>query len=219
MRPLATALAASGCSVELPLLPGHGTSVDDMLATRWSDWSSTAESAYAELADRCDRIVVAGLSMGGSLAVWLAERHDDIAGVIVVNPILDPPAESFREMLRQMVEAGAVSLPGIGSDIAMESAAESAYDATPIEPLLSLFEALDEIAPRLGDLRCPVLLLSSRKDHVVPTESGDLLARDAAGPVERVWLERSLHVATLDYDAPELEARAVEFVSKLAART
>ena len=68
----------------------------------------------------------------------------------------------------------------------------------------------------MATFRCPVLLLSSRTDHVVPTESGDLLAAAVGGPLERVWLERSFHVATLDYDAAEIEERAVAFVNKLA---
>jgi carboxylesterase len=216
MRPLAAALAAAGHAVELPLLPGHGTSVEDLMSTSWSDWSSVAEASYDDLAGRCERVVVAGLSMGGSLAIWLAERHPEIAGIIVVNPLVDPPATSFREMLRAMVDAGAASVPSIGSDIAKQGAVESAYEATPIEPMLSMFAAVDEIAAGLGQLRCPVLLLSSRNDHVVPSESGDLLAERAGGPVERVWLERSFHVATLDFDAGELETRALGFVSKVA---
>jgi hypothetical protein len=50
----------------------------------------------------------------------------------------------------------------------------------------------------------------------VPTESGDFLAAAVGGPLERIWLERSYHVATLDYDASEIEERAVFFVNKLA---
>jgi carboxylesterase len=173
-----------------------------MVPTRWSDWSRAAEAAYSELAGRCDRVVVAGLSMGGSLAIWLAERHPEIAGVIVINPLVDPPASSFRDMLHGMIEEGATTAPAIGSDTAMHGV-ESAYDASPLEPMLSMFEG--------------VLLLSSRVDHVVPTESGDLLAARAGGPVERVWLERSYHVATLDYDAPEIERRAVGFVNEVGA--
>src|SRR5580693_9097792 len=68
MRGLAQALAGAGLTVELPLLPGHGTDVVDMVPTRWSDWSAAAETAYTELAGRCDHVVVAGLSMGGSLS-------------------------------------------------------------------------------------------------------------------------------------------------------
>src|SRR5579862_2150885 len=75
MRPLAEAIAAQGHTVELPLLPGHGTAVEDMLPTRWDDWSAAAEAAYDELAGRCDAVAVAALSMGGTLACWLATRH------------------------------------------------------------------------------------------------------------------------------------------------
>ncbi|MGA2804239.1 MAG: alpha/beta fold hydrolase [Acidimicrobiales bacterium] len=217
LRPLARALATAGFTVELPLLPGHGTSVEDMVPTRWSDWSSAAEATYRDLAGRCERVFAAGLSMGGSLAIWLAERHPEIAGVIVVNPLVDPPASVFRDMLSGMVEEGGVSVPAIGSDVAMPGSPESAYNASPIEPMLSMFEGVDEIAAHLGDLRCPVLLLSSRVDHVVPPESGEVLAAGAAGPVERVFLERSFHVATLDYDAREIEARAIAFVARVGA--
>jgi carboxylesterase len=215
MRPLAQEFATAGFSVELPLLPGHGTSVEDMVPTRWPDWSAAADATYAELAGRCDCVFVAGLSMGGSLAIWLAERHREIAGIIVVNPLVDPPASSFRDMLSGMIEEGGVSVPAIGSDIAMQGATESSYDASPLEPMLSMFEGVDEVAARLGELSCPVLLFSSRTDHVVPSESGDLLVARAGGPVERVWLERSFHVATLDHDAPEIQARAIDFVNKL----
>lgn len=72
MRGLATAFAAAGFTVELPLWPGHGTSIDDMLETSWDDWSVAAETAFAELSSRCTSVVVAGLSMGGTLAAWLA---------------------------------------------------------------------------------------------------------------------------------------------------
>ena len=37
MRPLAEALAAAGYTVDLPLLPGHGTAIEDMIPTRWAD--------------------------------------------------------------------------------------------------------------------------------------------------------------------------------------
>ena len=43
MRPLAESLAAAGYTVELPRLPGHGTAMEDMLPTRWADWSGAAE--------------------------------------------------------------------------------------------------------------------------------------------------------------------------------
>jgi len=214
MRALGEAFADAGFSVELPLLPGHGTSVEDMLATRFDDWARAAEEAFESLAARSDRVVVAGLSMGGTLALLLMLRHPEICGGVVVNPLVEPPADSFLDMLRGMLESGADRIPAIGSDIAKPGAFEHAYDATPIAPLLSLFEATVDVSSRLGDLTAPLLVLSSRVDHVVPTSSGDLLAERAGGPVERVFLDRSYHVATLDFDQVEVEERAVAFAVK-----
>jgi carboxylesterase len=217
MRGLAESLAAAGFAVELPLLPGHGTSVDDMLPTRWDDWSSTAEKVYRDLASRKRRVVVVGLSMGGTLAIWLTTRHPEIAGLVAINPFVEPPAESFREMMRGALDAGTEIIAGIGSDIALEGVEELAYPGTPIAPLLSMAEAADTVAADLGRIRCPVLLLSSRQDHVVPSSSGDVLVAGVAGPTERVWLERSYHVATLDHDRGLVEARTVEFAAKATA--
>jgi carboxylesterase len=211
VRPLAEAFAAAGLTVELPLLPGHGTSVDDLVATRFDDWAGAAEAAYEDLAARCDGVVVAGLSMGGTLTLWLASRHPEVAGIVLVNPMAEPPAETFRDILRQSLAQGIDRTPAIGSDIADPAMREKSYDATPIAPLLSLFEAQDALAPRLGEVRCPVLLCTSPQDHVVPPSSSDFLAERLPGPVERVTLARSYHVATLDYDRPLIEERAVDF--------
>jgi len=215
MRPLAEAIVATGFSVEMPLLPGHGTSVEDMLATRWEDWSGAAEAAYQALAARCDKVAVTGLSMGGTLACWLAEHHPEIKGIAVVNPLVQPTAVDARDLIRGMLADGTEVVDGIGSDIAMEGAAEAAYAGTPLAAALSLFEGVDAVGSRLGDIRCPALLLSSRVDHVVPVESGDVFEASVAGPLERVYLERSFHVATLDWDAPLVERRVVAFAGEV----
>ena len=102
MRPLAEAMADAGFTVELPLLPGHGTSIEDMVTTRWADWSAAAERAYEELAARCSAVVVAGLSMGGTLTLWLAERHPEIAGIVLVNPLA---AVSYTHLLDALAAA------------------------------------------------------------------------------------------------------------------
>ena len=217
MRSLAQAFAAEGYTVSLPLLPGHGTSVEEMLETSWDDWAGAAEAAYAELAGRVDKVVVAGLSMGGTLTCWLAAAHPEIAGIVCVNPAVEPPAESFIEMMQATLDAGIDRIPGIGSDIAMPGISEGAYEGTPVAPLLSLITAQAELAPRLGDIRCPLLLLNSPQDHVVPPSSSDFLAERVSGPVERVTLARSYHVATMDYDREEIEQRAVEFANKVTA--
>lgn len=213
MRTLAQALAAGGAEVALPLLPGHGTCIEDMVDTRWGQWSRAAEDAYTELAARSARVVVVGLSMGGTLALWLATRHPEVAGVAAINPFVEPPADSFCDIIRGALDAGFEVAEGIGADLADPEATELGYAGTPLRAALSLFEGTAELD--LGRITCPVLLLQSRHDHVVPPSTGDKVVEATAGYVERVWLERSYHVATLDYDRAQVEAAVVGFFRNL----
>jgi len=217
MRGLARAFAAAGFAVELPRLPGHGTTVDDMATTGWSDWTSTVEDSYRRLAARCERIVVSGLSMGGALTLWLAERHPEIAGIVVINAVGTPPDPDPSPALRAQLEQGAKTIPGVGNDVADPAEKELAYPLVPIASLISMFAGLGEVGPRLGDVRCPTLVMTSPQDHVVQPVMSDRIAEGVAGPVERLTLERSYHVATLDYDKALIEARAVAFARRVTA--
>lgn len=217
MRGLAQAFAGGGFAVELPLLPGHGTSVDDFATTTFADWSAAAESAYRELASRCDRVVVGGLSMGALLSAWLATRHAEIAGLVVINGVFAPIDAALRDGAEQLVAQGITRIPGPGNDIADQTQTELAYSETPPEQFLSLFDAIDALQDDLAKIRCPALVINSDQDHVVPAGSSDHFAASVSGPVEQMQLTRSFHVATLDYERADIEARAVQFAVKVTA--
>ncbi len=220
MRGLAEAFANAGFHVEMPLLPGHGTAVEDMVPTRWADWAGEAEAAYQRLVARSVKVVVAGLSMGGTLTLRLGADHPDIAALVCVNPVTAPigPLNDLVQSARDMLAAGAEVMPGIGSDIAEPGVQEKAYPETPLAGIISLVE--DGVAPLTAaypTMRIPLLLFTSPQDHVVPPEQSDYLAEHYGGEVERVTLERSYHVATQDYDRDLIFAEAVKFAERATA--
>src|SRR5690242_10652985 len=143
MRPLAQAFADAGFATELPRLPGHGTNVEDMATTSWADWSAAALDAYDELAARCPKVVVAGLSMGGTLTLWVAAHRPGVAGIVVVNGAAAPTDEALRTGLQELIDGGTGFIPGVGNDVADESVKELAYEQVPLKALLSLFDAAD----------------------------------------------------------------------------
>ncbi|HEY1762785.1 MAG TPA: alpha/beta fold hydrolase [Acidimicrobiales bacterium] len=215
MRPIAERLAAAGYSVELPRLPGHGTTVEDMMTTTWADWSKTAEQAYDELSERCEGVAVVGLSMGGGLAAYLAEERPSLAGCVLINPLVKPPTPELYEGLIGLLDAGVASIDSIGSDVKKEGVIESSYDATPLVPAKSLFEGISSVHQKLSDITAPVLLLTSREDHVVTSDNGDDLATGVSGPLERIWLENSYHVATIDNDQELVESLTMDFLARV----
>jgi len=216
MRGLAEAFAAAGFTVDLPLLPGHGTSVDDMITTTWADWTAAAEAAYERLAARTSKVVVAGLSMGGALTAWLAARHPEVAGIVCINPVVVRD-QNVVDFAAGALAEGTDRIPAIGNDVADPAGKEKAYEATPLAPLVSLQEGVGQLEPLLGDVTCPLLLMTSPQDHVVPPSNSDALAGAVTGPVERLTLERSYHVATLDYDRDLIAEHAVAFARKVTS--
>jgi carboxylesterase len=216
MRGLAEACAAAGFHVEMPLLAGHGTVVEDMVPTGWEDWSRDADAAYRSLAERVDKIVVMGLSMGGSITLWLAAQHPGTVGIVCVNPATFPIADEMLAAIRGLLDEGTEIIPGIGSDIADPETKENAYPGTPIRPLLSFMDdGLRPLSVRYGDVSVPLLLFTSENDHVVEPAQSDQLVAAYGGPVERVMLKRSFHVATQDYDKELIFDGAVAFARRL----
>lgn len=216
MRGLAQACAAAGFHVEMPRLAGHGTRVEDMLLTGWDDWSRDADAAYARLASRTRNIVVMGLSMGGSLTLWLAAEHPETRGIVCVNPATFPLGDEMMSAIRGILDSGTEIIPGIGSDIADPDVTENAYPGTPVRPLLSFMdEGLTPLSRRYAGIRVPLLLYTSTNDHVVEPAQSDRLAEVYGGSVERVMLERSFHVATQDYDKETIFAGSVDFARRV----
>lgn len=215
MRPLAERLGAAGHAVELPRLPGHGTRIDDLLDKTWEDWSAAALAAYDDLAARAERVAVVGLSMGGGLTAHVAE-HRPVAGCVFINPLVKPVDAGTLALLDDALSQGmAVFDTGDESDIKRPGVSEMGYPGWPLVALKSLMDGLVGVRAHLSSITAPSLILTSREDHTVTTDNSDELADALAGPVERLWLEDSYHVATIDNDQERVEAETLAFVARV----
>lgn len=216
LRPWADHLVAEGFSVRLPLLPGHGTSWQEMNGTTFDDWLGAVTSAMAELSAGCRTVVVGGLSMGGALTLRLAELHPrSIAGIVLVNPAV---MSLRREMVLLPVLKHLVpSLKGITDDIAKPGVSELGYRRTPLKAVDAMRTGWALTRNALGEVTAPTLLFHSRVDHVVePENSALILSKISATDVTEIVLERSYHVATLDYDAEQIFAESVAFIRRIS---
>jgi carboxylesterase len=217
VRPWAEHLAAAGYSVRLPLLPGHGATWRETNRSRWPQWYETVEASYRELAARCDIVFAAGLSMGGTLVTRLAQLHPDgVAGLILVNAALG--TRRIDAKFAPYVAWALRSRPAIGGDIKKPGVEEPAGDRTPVVAFASLVKLWKLTVADLGTVRAPILMYRSREDHVVDDLSGELLKAGAVNTsVREVILENSYHVATLDYDAPQIFEGSVDFIESVVA--
>ena len=215
VRPWAEELSRAGLTVEVPRLPGHGTSWQELNRTRWEDWLAVADAALSRLRADGHDVVVAGLSAGGGLAVRLAQtRPDDVRGLALVNPSVrgDDPALLALPVLRWLLP----SVGSIGNDIARPGVTEGAYSRTPLHATWSLTRLWRTVQADLALVRAPMIVFVSTVDNVVPRISTTSLVRGASSTdVTVVELTRSRHVATLDYEADLIVRRTVDFVRRV----
>ncbi len=217
MLPWADHLAAEGYTVRLPLLPGHGTRWQDANRTTFDDWLAAVTGELRELSDRCRAVVVCGLSMGGTLTLRLAELYPDaMAGIVLVNPSVLTLRREAR--LLPALQRVLPSFPPIAGDIAKPGVVEEGYDRLPVKAMYSLWKAWPIVRADLAEVTAPVLLLHSRVDHTVEPVNSEIV-RDGlrSTEVSEIVLERSYHVATLDYDAELIFSSSVEFIEKVTA--
>ena len=216
MRPWGEHLAAAGLTVVGPRLPGHGTRWQDLNQTTWRQWYGQADAAFGELRARCTTVFAMGLSMGGALALRLAQEHGTaVAGVVAVNPYISQQHRLLPAL--PVLRWTLPSFPGVVGDIKKPGVTELVYSKVPLHALSSLLQFHAMVRADLSRVTQPLLLMYSSVDHVVPAASNAHAVRDGVGSadVTEIVLEDSYHVATLDNDAERIEKESLAFVARV----
>ncbi|MDO5634790.1 MAG: alpha/beta fold hydrolase [Micrococcus sp.] len=201
--------------VSIPVLPGHASTWQQLARVRADQWRAAVREHVDTLMAAHDRVVVAGLSMGGALALDAA-AHRDLAGCIVVNPslVFGQRIAHAAPVLRWLVP----SVAPIAND-AVTDVNEGAYARTPVAGVAQVGALHRAVRRELGAIRCPVQSFYSVDDHVVPTRSQDVLLRGARhARVQQVRLTESFHVATMDRDLPRIIDESRAFIAGLPSR-
>ena len=216
MKPWAKAAVEQGYTTAVPRLPGHGTSWQEMNRTRWTDWYAEANRALDEMVEQCDTVFVFGMSMGGSIALRMAEeRGEDIAGIALVNPAVftKRPDRFLLPYLQRVVPA----FPGISNDIKKPDQDEGAYTKIPLKAAYSLTELWTKTKDNLGKIHLPIIIFTSTEDHVVEPENSEYIMEHVNSTDRtQIILDDSYHVATLDNEADRIFSESLDFVKRLA---
>jgi carboxylesterase len=218
MLPLAQRLASADMTVRLPRLPGHGTRWQDMNLTRWEDWYAEVDRAFRELHDRCDRVFVLGLSMGGSLTLRLAEEKGSaVAGIVLINAAVH--TERKDRYLLPVLQALVPSFPGISNDIKKPGQDEGAYTKIPLKAAHSLSKLWSVVRQDIDKVTQPALVFRSAEDHVVePSNAEWIMSHMRSSDKTLVVLPDSYHVATLDNDAITIEDASIAFIRRISGQ-
>lgn len=211
VRFLGEAFAKLGYSVFAPRLKGHGTHYKDMEKTTHKDWFAEMEKGYLFLKERCSAVYVVGQSMGGALALWLANKYPEIKGLVLINAALRVPSYDYligKTSPRYLAEGT--------PDIKCAGVEEVTYGKVSIRSVHELQEVMEKTPAILPAIKHPVLCFKSIEDHVVPAECTDYIAEHiGSDQKEVVPLYNSYHVASMDYDKEIIIEKTHKYIQKM----
>lgn len=210
-------LAEAGLTAHGPVLPGHGTSVEDLGRTRWEDWVAAVDRAVDAMSTRHDRVAVVGQSLGGLLALHAASRRPAIAAVgSLAAPLW---LEGLSGRIARLTGPGGLlariqTIPKLGgSDVRdpRAKAANPAYPAVSTRALAQLVAFMGVADAALPAITQPVLVLHATQDHTAPVACAHRIAERARARRLRI-LPDSFHLIAVDVEREIVAAEVIQFL-------
>ncbi len=240
MRPTAKHLKRLGYRVETPLLPGHGGTHQELLATTWKDWVKGARQALDKLASDCDKVVVGGLSMGSSVSVMLAADDPRVSGIIMMSTTLryDAPGHSRLYLLLPLIDI----FPPLGKwtywtekppyglmDQRLQRMITKSIEAaqrgentefglfrTYSGSLRQMTHLVKEVKKSASKVTCPALILHSLDDSLTTVNNAiDIYKMLGSKDKSVILLNGCDHVLTLDLRKNDVANHIAEFVDRI----
>jgi carboxylesterase len=201
VRPLGEYLAAQGITVRAPLLPGHGTTPEDLQQTRWPQWVRAAEAELAALQSRYGAVHVVGFSMGGLVALYLAAHHQVATVTTLACPAkLADWRQIFIPLARYLIPyyPARISNPELAAQL-------DSYDRFPLKALHSVLHLAKQIRKDLPRVQAPLLALQGERDKWIAPDSADFIVANAGSAIkERRYLPGRNHLITLERGREEV---------------
>lgn len=204
------------CTVDALLLPGHGTSPEEMNETVWQDWFGAVEKELHLLLDTYEKVFVGGLSMGGMLALYAGIHIKGIRGVVSINapiylryPVLRMLAPFIQHFCSYVPKKSPEHLKRLKKE------GRFAYDDVPIKAFLSMMELRDTLVKELDKLSTPLLLMQSRLDESVNRKSAAYIYKNASSSqIRLIDLTDSRHVATMGTEKEAIAREIANFMDE-----
>lgn len=201
---MARFLNEEGWTVSVPLLPGHGRSLEEFAESTGEAWLAAAREALEVLRETRHPVFLIGQSMGGALATILAAEYRDLPGLVLLAPYLGMP-RALRWIARSHPVLGLLSpwMPSRGERSILDPEAREAslsYGTVATRLLAELLDVSERARAAAPRVQAPVLVMFSRQDHRIPREEAER-GFAALGSREKwlTWLEEPGHVLSVDF--------------------
>ncbi len=217
MRIVGEKLHDAGFTVEGINLPGHGADLKAMKASTWQQWVGAARDAVRSLRTKHRHVTVMGLSMGGCIALILAEEGLADAVVTVSAPMAaQNPFLPFAKIIAPLVHNVSWGKNGGPKDYMLDARYNLGYGGFPTKSGADLYSIIKQAKANLAMIGCPLLVIQSKDDETIAADSAETIMNGISSKTkEAVWLDEVPHVCTITKAAPEISDRVAAFLKAL----
>lgn len=181
-----------GYDVYAPLLPGFGTDPKDLERTSFSQWYGYIRSYYLKLRKQYGTVIIMGHSMGGALAIKLAEEFQETDqrpdALVSISAVV-----SYRKLSRLFVRTLAAIKPSYGTFTQSHQDRDdgqeewTGYGGIFPRAGLSLIANLPQIRKGIPSLTIPFYAVQDKGDKTVPFSSLKTIEKLQQSERFQVW--------------------------------
>jgi carboxylesterase len=215
MRLIGDYLHDRGITVSAPMLPGHGTYVEEMNHYRWTDWVTHTRQTLSELQSACDTVFIGGLSLGSLITLNLAAEDMDLSGAVLFAPSIKLTSRLIHltPILKYFIQKVKKPLDQYANQAADRQ--EWTYNERPMAGAHELLKIIRHTRSILQEVKCPLLIVEGAKDEIIdPACSRYVYDRVASAEKEILTLPESGHCLTIDGEWEVAAEKTFQFVGR-----
>ncbi len=204
---LADPLHQLGMTVSTPLLPGHGTTPQDLNRIHYQDWINYVENCYQYLKKHCKKIAVGGESMGAVIALHLAEKHPEIGAILLYSPAIHIKSLKYAGFLK-LIKPIMNKTNNDPQDTQWQG-----YTVYPIKAAAQFRLLQREVEKNLALVGQPALILQGMYDETIDKDSGQIIYNQiSSSRKELIFMKKSGHVMLLDNEIDRITDLTIQFL-------
>ena len=205
-----------GYTIQVPLLPGFGTSPKDLRNTTIEEMKQALNTEIAELKGKCNKVIVGGHSMGGVLTFLMASKHS-LDGIFTISA---PTAVQRPYTILKLIWKVLTHLPYFPveyDNLKKETKGKwVGYKKIPINMGFKISKLIKEMKKILKDVTCPAILMQGRLDSAIKPESMDTIYNTISSTIKKkIWLENNDHPILDSPDHNQIISEIIEFIGTI----
>lgn len=210
---LAHEINKAGFTVSVPRLPGHGTSSADFLTTTANDWLRRAFDTYFDLMGICKEVHIAGLSMGGVIALIMAAKLKPrkLATLAAATHIFDN-----RIKLTPLIALFKNRLPRENNekydDPDLEYLRNEYWSYNWPKQAAELWKLMKISRKCVKEITSDILVMAARNDNTVPLKAAHFIYDNVKSERRKlIVFEKSGHVLSNDIEKEAVAKALIEW--------